>query len=427
MTRGRCVAPLALSIALVAGLARGQDALPPPAPAAAAEPVRDERAVEILTAAREALESAKTVTMTSSSAIEATSGPLQAFKLSADGTVWARKSEQGQWERSMVGQADEIGTSGQISFTVVVDGQDASWIDHKKQEVVHATGRRVQGTVMGYTELLGVQFILERPYANELNAPKLEHLGTESVEGTLCDVVRVEYGGRLLPMRWYLSAEDRFPRRIVEELMEGATRTYDFREVRLDAEIEPGRFEIEVPASYAVVDLTAQRETAARPGADGPVVSRPGNPTGPVYGSDVGDLAAPVTGEDVFGNVYNTEEYLGKPVVLFFWASWLPAANETVEDIIAVHDHLGDKGKVLAMAIRERQPENAANVLLDLDRDDVAVVTSSGRVGGAFNIAHVPVVIILDAEGRVAYRNEEYKLEETVKEVLSKLDTMTGE
>lgn len=426
MTRGRCVAPLALSLVLAAGLAQAQEELPPPAPVAQPEPVRDARAVEIIQAAQEALKETRTVSLSSSSEIIASSGPLAAFKLSAEGTVWAKQNEKGEWVRSMIGQADEIGMSEQISFTVVKNGQDASWIDHKKQEVVHAIGRFARGPVFGSADLLGVHYFMERPYANELSALKLEHLGTENIEGTVCDVVRADYGGRSLPMRWYISAEDRFPRRIVEELMEGATRVYEFTQVQLDAEIDPNRFEIEAPSTYLVVNLPEKRAIAATPEPGEVVVSTPGDPIGPIYGSDVGAKGAPVTGEDIFGNTYNTEEYLGKPLVLFFWASWMPMTNPTVEDIIAIHDHLGENGKLLSMAIRERQPENAANVLLDMGRDDIAVVTSSGRVGGAYNIAHVPVVIVLDAEGTIVYRTENYTPGETIKEILAKLDALSG-
>ena len=126
MTRGRTVAPLALTLALLAGTTAAQDRqpqlsdeMPPPTEEQTPAVNRDERAVEILIASREALLESKTVLFSVQSEINAKSGPLAAFKLGADGNVWARQEDNGSWTRTMIGQADDIGTSEQISFTVM--------------------------------------------------------------------------------------------------------------------------------------------------------------------------------------------------------------------------------------------------------------------------------------------------------------------
>lgn len=438
MTRGRHVAPLALTLALLAGTAAAQERVPQPSeempPAAtptqpAEEQVsRDENAVQTLIAAQEALQGLKTVTLSAHSEIVAESGPLAAFKLGADGAVWARKDEDGKWTRSMVGNADEIGASDQLAFTIIKDDQNASWIDTEKQEVVHAIGRFAKGRVYGCAELMGIEFFLSgKPYAAELGAQKLEYLGTENVDGTLCDVVRAEYGGRSLTKRWYFSTGDKFPRRITEELMEGAERIYDFTQVQLDTEIDPSRFELDAPSSYLVVNMPQRRNAVNAPVGAEPVVSGPDDEPGKTYGSEVGDLGTPFTAEDIFGTAYNSEDYTGKPLVLFFWASWLPNTPATLDDIFKIHDHLGDNGSLLTLALRERQPENASNIMLDAEgREDIVVITSGGRVGGAYNIARVPVVVVLDAEGRIVYRNDDYHPGETVSEVIEAIDKLEG-
>src|SRR5690606_35189945 len=133
----------------------------------------------------------KTVSFSARSEIVAESGPLSAFKLGAEGTIWARREDTGRWTRAMVGQADDIGTAKPVSFHIIKTDLDASWIDHENQEVVHAVGRYAKGKIYGSAELLGVDLLFSgTPYASELNAQKLEFVGTENVEGTLCDVVR---------------------------------------------------------------------------------------------------------------------------------------------------------------------------------------------------------------------------------------------
>ena len=76
------------------------------------------------------------------------------------------------------------------------------------------------------------------------------------------------------------------------------------------------------------------------------------------------------------------------------------------------------------MAIRERQPENASNILLDMGRDDIPVITNGGRAGGAYNIARVPAVVVLDGEGKIVYRNDEYKPGETTDAIIEILDKL---
>jgi len=432
MTRGRTVAPLALTLALLAGTTAAQDRqpqlsdeMPPPTEEQTPAVNRDERAVEILIASREALLESKTVLFSVQSEINAKSGPLAAFKLGADGNVWARQEDNGSWTRTMIGQADDIGTSEQISFTVIKSGNNASWIDHENQEVVHAIGRFAKGRVFGSADLLGVDYIFAaKPFAAELGATTIEYIGTETLDGTVCDVVRVDYGERTLAKRWYLASSDGFPRRIVEELMEGAERVYDFSQVEVDAEIPESRFEIDAPNTYVVKNLPERRVAVNAPDGSEPIVSGPDDNLGKIYGSEVGETGTPFTAQDVFGTEYNTEDYAGKPLVLYFWASWLPGSNDAVKDIVKINDHLGDEGQILAMAIRERQPDMARNILLDMGRDGIPVITNGGRAGGAYNIARVPAVVVLDGEGKIVYRNDEYKPGETTDAIIEILDKL---
>lgn len=437
MAAGRSVAPFVMGLVLVAGTAVGQEGLPPPVttdPGKAPEGARpgagreesgsrDERAVEILRSAQEALAQAENVTLSARSEIVAESGLLSAFKLGAEGEVWARREEDGRWTRAMVGQADEIGTTRQLPFSIVKSDQRASWVDHEKQEIVHATGRQMKGQMWGSSELLGVDMVLGGvPYAKELSARTLESLGTETIGGTLCDVVRVDAGERSLPARWYIGASDGFPRRIVEELVEGAQRVYEFEKVALDTEIEASRFEIANPGTYVELNLPERTTAVNAPEGAPPVVSTPDSPIGEIYGSEVGDVGAPFTAEDIFGTKYNSEEYAGRPLVLYFWASWLPGTNAALDEMIRIHEHLGEKGTILTLALRERQPENASNAMLDAGGDEIPVITIAAGAAGAYNIAKVPGVVVLDAEGKIVYRNDDYEVGKSIDEVIGVVD-----
>lgn len=428
MTRRRNVATLALSLTFVAGAAQSQESMPPPAqpdrPSTAERNGLDERAVGIFLAAQEALAETKDIAVTIRSEIQAESGPLAAFKLGADGNAWIRQEEGGLWTRSMIGHSDEIGSNEQLAFTVVKSDNKASWIDPENQEVIHAIGRYAKGKYYSNADLLGLHYLFQvKPYARELRAAKLEVLGTEAVDNTLCNIVRVEYSGRELPRRWYISTTDGFPRKIVEELMEGATRTYDFTDVEIDSGIDDARFAIKVPANYVEKNLPDRQAAQNAASPEQTAVTNSDDSMGQ-YGVEIGDLGAPFTASNIFGEEYDLKDYAGKPVLLFFWASWVPSTSIVANEIIELNDYLGDDGQLLSFALRERTPEAAVNLMLEEDREDVVVLTSGGRAGNVYNIAKMPAIVILDSDGRIAYRTENYVIEDTINEIKTKLDEL---
>ncbi|HED52750.1 MAG TPA: TlpA family protein disulfide reductase [Phycisphaerales bacterium] len=425
----RTFAPLALTLALLAGTTSAQEAgMPPPNDTPQRETVeRDAAAVAILEAARDALAERKTIAMTVHSAIEAESGPLASFSLGADGAAWMTRGENNRWIRAMVGEADDIGTTDRISFTVIKSDGKASWVDNEKQEVVHAIGRHAKGKVYGSAELFGLDKLFAgNPYARELSAQKLEVLPAEPIDGVLCDVVRVEYPGRDLPTRWYIASGDGFPRRIVEELMPGADRVFDYSDVVIDEPIDESRFKIEVPPGY--VEKNLPPSIAATPNQPASTVKpEPANADGVFFGTGVGDLAVDFSAETIFGEPYTLSDLRGKPAVVIFWASWAPNAQDTAKEIAEIQDFIGDKGGLLTLAVRERQPEAVVNMLLDMGRDDVVVLTSGNQVANTYKVARVPVVLILDKDGRIVFREERYKNGKTIEEIKSKLTEMFGD
>ncbi|RNC82636.1 MAG: hypothetical protein ED559_12920 [Phycisphaera sp.] len=430
MTRRRNVAKMTIALCLAAGAAHAQESMPPPTQPASENATTgaarlDPAAVDVLKRAQELLGETNTVELTISSEINADTGVLAAFKLGADGNAWLRRNEAGTWTRTMIGNADNIGGSEQISFTVIKEGDKASWIDVENKEVVHAVGRYAKGSVYSSAELLGLHYLFasSKPYAKELGAAKLESLGTEVVEGTLCDVIRAEYVGPSLPLRWYISSADGFPRKIVEELMEDATRDYEFSAVAINSEISDERFEIDAPESYAVRNLPERQGVSTLPNLTGSQEAEPSQTAdGRAYAPEVGKAAPPFTGADIFGESVSLGDFEGKPVALVFWASWVPGSIDVVDEIVDLDDHAGDDAQLVTFTLRERNPEDAVNMLLERDREDVIVLTTGGRISTAYNIARMPVVMVLDADHNIVFRDEEYKKGETIKNAKAKLD-----
>ena len=64
------------------------------------------------------------------------------------------------------------------------------------------------------------------------------------------------------------------------------------------------------------------------------------------------------------------------------------------------------------------------NLMLEEDREDVIVLTSGGRAGNVYNIAKMPSIVILDSDGKIAYRNEHYVIENTINEIKAKIDEL---
>ena len=109
--------------------------------------------------------------------------------------------------------------------------------------------------------------------------------------------------------------------------------------------------------------------------------------------------------EDLEGNpVQLSDYYQGKPTVIEFWASWCKDCEALMPQMKEIHSRWGGEVNVVAVAVGVGQ--SVRRVRRHLERDDPGyphLWDGKGEAVRAFKAPTTSVVVILDAQGRVAY------------------------
>ena len=96
-------------------------------------------------------------------------------------------------------------------------------------------------------------------------------------------------------------------------------------------------------------------------------------------------------------------QFKGKPMVVYFWATWCKSCKQEVPELIALHKKYGGKLHVVGIAIdntdkvREFAKANQINYTLLLGSNDAVALTKQlgNGVGG------LPFAVVVDAQGRI--------------------------
>jgi thiol-disulfide isomerase/thioredoxin len=119
----------------------------------------------------------------------------------------------------------------------------------------------------------------------------------------------------------------------------------------------------------------------------------------------VGTAIPAVTIEDLQGKPVALHELVrGKPAVIEFWATWCEQCEALQPEIDRVQARYGDRVQVVAVAVGVAQ--NVRRVAQHVNEHKIAYpVLWDGRGAAvrAFEAATTAIVVIVDAQGKVAY------------------------
>lgn len=119
----------------------------------------------------------------------------------------------------------------------------------------------------------------------------------------------------------------------------------------------------------------------------------------------LGTPAPAVTLEDLDGNAVRLDDIIaGRPALVEFWATWCSLCEELQPQLDRIHAERGDELAMVAVGVAVNQnPRRIRRHLEDHDPGYPHLYDASGEAVRAYKASTTSIVVLLDAEGRVAY------------------------
>lgn len=122
-------------------------------------------------------------------------------------------------------------------------------------------------------------------------------------------------------------------------------------------------------------------------------------------GISIGSAAPAVTVPDLDGRPHDLGRFLGrKPVFLEFWATWCEVCKELMPRVQAARTRYGDRVEFVGINIAVGQTRDEVRTWLKSHQVPFVVLYDEEGVSvRAFDAAQTSFIVIIDAQGNVAY------------------------
>ncbi len=109
--------------------------------------------------------------------------------------------------------------------------------------------------------------------------------------------------------------------------------------------------------------------------------------------------------KDTEGNIHTLSQYLGKPVVINFWASWCRPCRQEMPALQRAWEKLkGEGAMVLAINLGDKEewiPKFRASFSMTFDFP--ILVDKKASLAKDWSVKGLPLTYVIDAEGKVVY------------------------
>ncbi|MDD5338620.1 MAG: TlpA disulfide reductase family protein [Dehalococcoidales bacterium] len=118
-------------------------------------------------------------------------------------------------------------------------------------------------------------------------------------------------------------------------------------------------------------------------------------------GNTVGKIAYDFQLEDTFGNQVNLSDFLGKPVLLNFWATWCDSCQLEMLLFQKIYeDENWSKKDLVILAVNlQEDSNNVKQFLAYFGYTFTVLLDINGSVSNRYNVRGIPVTYLIDKDG----------------------------
>jgi thiol-disulfide isomerase/thioredoxin len=311
---------------------------------------------------------------------------------------------------SIEGSGFYPGESTARTYRSTYDGQTVKWLNHKARNLVERElpesnlDQKDWGELIGHFGRPGAstilwEFLIENPFENILKSELLEYQGAISIEGELCHIIyheEIQSASKRKRMKqWYFSESDFLPRKM-ESLTNQDGRigvlALTIAGVRLSNTLSPKTFVVSVPEDYSTAahQVSEKRVEILRRDTPAPNWS-----------------AIDSTGQKI-----GLSDLKGRVIILDFWAEWCVPCKQAMPVLQRLHEKYSSQGvSVIGVHCFAAKGGKPPMDYIRLKQYTYKQIISGDEIAGAYKVAALPTLFVIDQSGRIAFHHTGYKKE----------------
>ncbi|MGV6813459.1 MAG: TlpA disulfide reductase family protein [Phycisphaerales bacterium] len=349
----------------------------------------------------------------------------------------------------LIGEAKDQQSAPSKPIDVLIASDRYLWTDTASRTIFEKPAiDNTRGVLSAIPLVLMQSIVQEDPFAKYTdNAQNIDLLASEMIQGVLCDVIHIKKNppkGRTgrsgkdsyTDARWYIGAEDKLPRKVEHITDAGLMKITLFFDLSNFSITEPAADMLDVtrPDGFAFKssmpkpkDPSAQIDDQAPP----PTTGNPNPITTTQPPATPRAAYAPTFSMTPAGSTtaITNSTQANRITVLYFTGSWCIPCKEFTPMVSDLADeHADDDVDVIAIAIREADPEQAVDTYARAHRQLPIVIDDQG-LASRFKARVLPSVIVVDRDGLIVFQRsiskdvDAHGLIEQVKEAITQINT----
>ncbi len=284
------------------------------------------------------------------------------------------------------------------SVQLASDGEKICVLDKKEKTYTFGATDKAAHLFFYSYYVVWPQLVNAEPFENELKADNIKRVGTEVMNGVLCDIVYVvdPFGSKTW---WYLGSKDRLPR--AQKLLNdspGREANFFFvvNELKTETVFSPEDFHLQAPDGFESIneDLRPIEVGAAAPEL---ILHTPGG--GPA--------------------AFST--FMGRVTVLDFWASWCPPCWSVMPKIDRLAQEFSDaRVDFIAVNTWENPQINPVKYMTEKSLKYRLLYDETGSAAMAYKLTTLPGIFVIGPSGKIVYSNvgDRPELEDEIRTII---------